>query len=43
MAYPELEARAAQALPPSVLCYVAGGAGTEHTQRANVSAFRQWA
>ena len=27
MAYPELEARAAQALPPSVLSYVAGGAG----------------
>ena len=42
MAYAELEARAAQALPPSVLSYVAGGAGTEHTQRANVSAFRQW-
>ena len=42
MAYPELEARAAQALPPSVLSYVAGGAGSEHTQRANASAFRQW-
>ena len=42
MAYPELEARAARALPPSVRSYVAGGAGTEHTQRANVSAFRQW-
>ncbi len=42
MAYPELEARAAQALPPSVLSYVAGGAGSEHTQRANVSAFHQW-
>ena len=42
MAYPELEARAAAALPPSVLSYVAGGAGTEHTQRANVSAFRHW-
>ena len=28
MAYPELEARAAQALPPSVVSYVAGGAGT---------------
>ena len=26
MAYPELEARAAQALPPSVVSYVAGGA-----------------
>src|SRR5215472_14493489 len=42
MAYADLEARAAQALPPSVLSYVAGGAGSEHTQRANVSAFRQW-
>jgi lactate 2-monooxygenase len=42
MAYAELEARAAQALSPSVLSYVAGGAGTEHTQRANVNAFHQW-
>jgi lactate 2-monooxygenase len=42
MAYAELEARAAQALPPSVLSYVAGSAGTEHTERANVSAFRRW-
>jgi lactate 2-monooxygenase len=42
MAFAELEARAAQALPPSVLSYVAGGAGSEHTQRANVDAFRQW-
>ena len=42
MAYAELEARAAQALSPSVLSYVAGGAGCEHTQRANVSAFRRW-
>ena len=42
MAFAELEARAAQALPPSVLSYVAGGAGSEHTQRANAGAFRQW-
>ena len=42
MAFAELEARAEQALSPSVLSYVAGGAGSEHTQRANVSAFRQW-
>ena len=42
MAFAELEARAAQALPPSVLSYVAGGAGNEHTQRANVSAFDRW-
>jgi lactate 2-monooxygenase len=36
------EARAAQALPPSVLSYVAGGAGDEATQRANVTAFSRW-
>jgi lactate 2-monooxygenase len=42
MAYAELEARAERALSPSLLSYVAGGAGTEHTQRANVSAFRRW-
>ena len=42
MAFAELEARAAQALPPSVLSYVAGGAGSEHTQRANAAAFHQW-
>ena len=42
MAFAELEARAAQALSPSVLSYVAGGAGSEHTQRANVSAFGRW-
>ncbi|MBB4687528.1 lactate 2-monooxygenase [Amycolatopsis jiangsuensis] len=42
MAYAELEARAAQALPPSVLSYVAGGAGDEHTQRANAEAFSRW-
>jgi lactate 2-monooxygenase len=42
MAFAELEARAAQALPPSVLSYVAGSAGSEHTELANVSAFRRW-
>ena len=42
MSFAELEARAAHALPPSVLSYVAGGAGDEHTQRANVAAFGQW-
>jgi lactate 2-monooxygenase len=36
------ESRAAQALPPSVLSYVAGGAGDETTQRANVTAFARW-
>jgi len=43
MAFAELEARAATALSPSVWSYVAGGAGDEYTQRANVSAFRRWA
>jgi lactate 2-monooxygenase len=42
VSYAELEARAERALAPSVLSYVAGGAGDEHTQRANVSAFSQW-
>ncbi len=42
MSFAELEARAAQALPPSVWSYVAGGAGDERTQRVNVSAFEQW-
>jgi lactate 2-monooxygenase len=42
MSFAELESRAAHALPPSVLSYVAGGAGDEHTQRANVAAFSQW-
>lgn len=42
MSFDELEARAAQALPPSIWSYVAGGAGDERTQRVNVSAFEQW-
>jgi lactate 2-monooxygenase len=42
VSYADLEARAERALPPSVLSYVAGGAGDEHTQRANVTAFSQW-
>ncbi|MET7990155.1 alpha-hydroxy-acid oxidizing protein [Amycolatopsis sp. NPDC005232] len=42
MVYADLEARAAQALPPSVLSYVAGGAGDEATQRGNVDAFARW-
>lgn len=42
MDYAGWEARAAQALPPSVLSYVAGGAGDETTQRANVAAFQRW-
>jgi len=37
-----MERRAAESLPPWVLSYVAGGAGDEHTQRANVAAFERW-
>lgn len=42
MVFAELEARAQQALPPSVWSYVAGGAGDENTQRRNASAFGRW-
>ncbi|CAG6390986.1 alpha-hydroxy-acid oxidizing protein [Streptomyces cocklensis] len=42
MTYAELEARAAEAMPPSLVSYVAGGAGDEATQRANVEAFARW-
>ncbi|HEY0229440.1 MAG TPA: alpha-hydroxy-acid oxidizing protein, partial [Mycobacterium sp.] len=42
MTYDELEQRAQAAMPPSVLSYVAGGAGDERTQRANVSVFGNW-
>jgi lactate 2-monooxygenase len=42
MEYAGWEARAAQALPPSIVSYVAGGAGDESTQRANVAAFQRW-
>ncbi|WP_043262648.1 alpha-hydroxy-acid oxidizing protein [Streptomyces sp. CT34] len=42
MTYDELEPPAQAAMPPSVLSYVAGGAGNEYTQRANVAAFEEW-
>ena len=42
MAYAGWEERGSRALAPSVLSYLAGGAGDEHTQRANVAAFAQW-
>ncbi|MFE4588270.1 alpha-hydroxy-acid oxidizing protein [Streptomyces laurentii] len=42
MTFAELERRAEAALPPSVWSYVAGGAGDEHTQRANSEAFTRW-
>ncbi|MFT3780285.1 MAG: alpha-hydroxy-acid oxidizing protein [Ottowia sp.] len=37
-----LEARAAAALPASVLTYVQGGCGDEGTQRRNAAAFAEW-
>ncbi|MEU2547785.1 alpha-hydroxy-acid oxidizing protein [Streptomyces roseolus] len=42
LTYAGLEERAAAALPPSVVSYVAGGAGDEFTQRANATAFERW-
>lgn len=40
--FSELEARAHAAMPPSVVSYVAGGCGNEHTQKVNVTAFERW-
>jgi|SRR5580704_3223742 lactate 2-monooxygenase len=37
-----LEKQAHAAMPPSLVSYVAGGCGNEHTQRANVAAFEHW-
>ena len=37
-----LEAKAAEALSPSVLSYVQGGCGDEFTQNLNASAFQRW-
>jgi lactate 2-monooxygenase len=37
-----LEEKAAAALPKSVMSYVQGGCGDEHTQDLNASAFRRW-
>ena len=42
MSFAELERRAEQALPPGTWSYVAGGAGDEHTQRSNRTAFDHW-
>lgn len=41
--YAELERNALAALPPELRTYVAGGAGDETTQRANVEAFAKYA
>ncbi len=37
-----LEKRAENSLSPSLLNYVQGGCGDEHTQRSNASAFHHW-
>ncbi len=42
IAFADLEAKAAAAMPASVWSYVAGGAGDERTQRANCTAFERW-
>lgn len=42
MTFAEWEAKAQAVLPPSLWSYVAGGAGDERTQRANVEAFERW-
>lgn len=42
MSFAELEAKASAALAPWVWSYVAGGAGDERTQRANVTALERW-
>src|SRR5829696_4895306 len=42
MTYAELERRAEEVMTPEIWSYVAGGAGDEHTQRANVAAFERW-
>ena len=43
MAFAEWEAKAKAVRRPSVASYVAGGAGDEYTQRANVPRFEPWA
>lgn len=42
MSYADLERRAEETMTEQLWSYVAGGAGNEHTQRANVSAFDRW-
>jgi lactate 2-monooxygenase len=42
MTFAELESRAARALSPELLSYVAGGAGNEYTQEVNVRAFEKY-
>lgn len=42
IAFSDLEEKASHAMTPKVWGYVAGAAGDEHTQRANITAFEQW-
>jgi lactate 2-monooxygenase len=42
LTYAELERRAEAAMAPGLWSYVAGGAGNEYTQRANVTAFDRY-
>ncbi len=42
LTFAELEERARSVTAPDVWSYVAGGAGNEHTQRANVDGFDRW-
>jgi lactate 2-monooxygenase len=42
MSFAELERRAELTLPAGTWSYVAGGAGDEHTQRGNRTAFEHW-
>ena len=42
MTYADLEERASEILSEEIWSYVAGGAGTERTQCANVEAFDRW-
>lgn len=42
MSYEDLERQAEAAMSEQIWSYVTGGAGSEHTQRANVAAFERW-
>ncbi|WP_067691521.1 alpha-hydroxy-acid oxidizing protein [Nocardia jejuensis] len=42
VSFDDLAERAERAMPPSIWSYVAGGAGNERTQNANVTAFDRW-
>ena len=42
MSFPALAAAAEEAMSAEIWSYVAGGAGDEHTQDANVAAFQRW-